>query len=72
LECRAADVEGEVEAQRGVINVADDFSNHGLKLGLSANDLGAWKAVLQLADERLGIVTQGNRAYSPFAGSNED
>src|SRR6185436_5771876 len=71
LEGRAADVERQVEAERGLLDEADDRRHPALEAGVAARERGLREAILQRAHEAVGVVTECDRAHAHLGGRDE-
>ena len=63
----AADVEGEVEAERGAFDEGDDLGDPFFKGAIAGGERGVGELFLEFAQERGRIVAEGNGADAETA-----
>ena len=72
LEGGAADVQGQVEAERRRFDEADDLGHQALEVRVAADQLGLGELVLQVAYQGIGVVAQEDGADPALALRDED
>jgi len=72
LEGGAADVEGEIEGELRVFHEADDAGDDLLEIAVGADQVRPGKAVLEIAGELVGVVSQENGADALVGCGDED
>ena len=72
LEGGAADVERKIQADPRRLNEADDPRDESLIVAIGANETRFRKAILKIADELVGIVSEQDRGDALLARGDED
>jgi hypothetical protein len=72
LKSRTAHIERQIEADCRGLDEADHPGHQMLEVLVTANELCFWKAVLEVAHQRLGVVAQQNGTDAPGSGRNQD
>ena len=72
LESRPADVEGQIEALIRGFDGADGRRDDGLEGAVAADQVCFGKAILQISDERIGIIAEKDRCDALAAGGDKD
>src|ERR1700726_4697716 len=72
LKGRATDIKWQVEADMRCFDEANDLRDQLLVGFVTSHQLCPWEAVLQLADQKLGVVIDQDGGNPFLAGSNQD
>src|SRR5262249_42797246 len=72
LEGRAANVQGKMHADAGCLDETDDPRDQGLVVAIGTDQMRLLKAVLEVADELVRIVSEQDRSDAVLTGGHED
>jgi hypothetical protein len=72
LQSRTAHIERQIEADCRGLDEADHPGYQMLEVLVTTDESRFWKAVLQVAHQRLGVVAEQNGTDAPGSGCDQD